>query len=240
MKISPKLILDHRDIYSSHIPFRDSENNKTLLLIILFLYHNKIINRDRFLALSKQIKENKMDRRVNTFHCTINDKWYTDESILTIYLDVFYKLAPNADIDFKDALPHLMLHTGKGKNYTIDWFFYEYIEPLINSYTSCGSYFSVNEWGIEKALNAMHLFGIDFQKSNMKSFDKWKDYYGGDGYCCEDCDGDYETYCHSRYVSYVVSNNKKTLREDFSLVLNKYKNPSYLRNPEMIHKNFIL
>jgi len=240
MKISQKLITNYRDIYSSRIPFGQSENNKTLLLILIFLYKAEKINRQRFLALSKQIKENKMDRRVNTFHCTINDKWYNDERMLDIYLDVLHTLAPNIEIDFKDFLPYLMLHTGKGRNYTIDWFFYEYIEPLINYYESCGSYFSVNEWGIKQALGAMQSFEINFSKSIMKSYEKWEDSFGGDGYCCDDCDGDYGDYCRSRYVSYVVSNNKKTLREDFSVVLNSFKDAAYLKNPVMIAKNYIL
>jgi hypothetical protein len=252
MKISSKLILDYRDYYNNHIPFGKSENNKTLFLIILFLYHGEKINKARFLALSKQIKENKMDRRVNTFHCTINDKWYNDESMLNIYLDVFgshqefdagkgrFTKVSWLDIDFKDALPILQLHTGKNKNYTIDWFFYEYIQPLIERYEASGHYFSVSEWAISQSLNAMQSFGINFQKSNMKSYESWKESYGGDGFCCEDCDGDYGAYCSNRYASYVVNNNKKTLREDFSVSLNSFKDPSYLKNPVMISKNYIL
>lgn len=252
MKISPKLITDYRDVYSNYIPFGKSENNKTLLLIISFLYHAEVINRARFLALSKQIKENKMDRRVNTFHCTINDKWYNDERTLDIYLDVFnypnkivdagkarrYNLSWN-DIDFKDFLPILMLHTGKNKNFTIDWFFYEFIQPILEKYEQSGHYFSVNECGIEQSLQMMQTFGIYFTKSNMKPFHQWKD-NNVCGYCCEDCDGDYESYASNQYASYVVNNNKKTLREDFSIALNRFKDPSYLKNPALIAKNYIL
>lgn len=240
MKISSKLILDYRDYYNNHIPFGKSENNKTLFLIILFLYHNKVINRQRFLALSKQIKENKMDRRVNTFHCTINDKWYNDETILYIYLDVFSnKKISKLDIPFEEALPILQLHTGKNKNYTIDWFFYEFIQPIIEKYEQSGHYFSVNEWGIEQSLQMMQTFGVDFNKSNMKPFHQWKD-GNVSGYCCEDCDGDYESYASNQYACYVVNNNKKTLREDFSVALNRFKDPSYLKNPALIAKNYIL
>jgi hypothetical protein len=240
MKISTKLILEYRHIYSNHTRFGPSENNKTLLLIILFLYHNGKINKARFLALSKQIKENKMDRRVNTFHCTINDKWYNDESILNIYLDVFYSYKQIGDIEFNDALPILQLHTGKNKNYTIDWFFYEFIEPIIEHYESSAHYYSVDETGVNTSLRMMNTFGILFTKSNMKSIDDWKYYNGGSGYCCEEHDGDYDEYCASQYVSYVVNNNKKTLREDFSVALNSLKDPSYLKNPVLIAKKFIL
>jgi hypothetical protein len=253
MKISPKLITDFRDVYNNYsfTNFGHSENNRTLLLIISFLYHSEKINRARFLALSKQIKENKMDRRVNTFHCTINDKWYTDERTLNIYLDVFYN--PNADtmvsavkgkilwhdVDFKDILPILMLHTGKNKNFTIDWLFYEFIQPILEKYEQSGHYFSVNEWGIQQSLQMMQTFGIDFTKSNMKPFHQWKD-GNVSGYCCEDCDGEYESYASNQYACYVVSNNKKTLREDFSIALNRFKDPSYLKNPALIAKNYIL
>jgi hypothetical protein len=105
--------------------------------------------------------------------------------MIDIYLDVFYK-SPTTDIDFKDALPILMLYTGKGKNFTIDWFFYEYIDVLIKQYEAAGNYFSVQEWKMDQMLQAMKLFNIDFNKSNVKSYYNWKESFGGNGFCCED------------------------------------------------------
>jgi len=230
MTIDPKLVIEYRDLYY--------DNDKPLLLMLVLLYHNGSINRESFLALCKQHKAGKMDRYIKTYHCKINDKWYSDQPLFDVYLDVFYKAGINK-VDFKSILPHFMLYTGKGKNYTIDWFFYQFIEPLINTYINSGSYFSLNDWKINQIIRAFQTFEINFS-SNLQTFSNYVDNYGASGYCCDDCDGDYETYGSYRYISDVIEPNKKSFRQDFSKSLNSFKDNSYLKNPKLIDDNFIL
>jgi hypothetical protein len=201
--------------------------------MLVLLYHGGSINRESFLALCKQHKAGKMDRYINTYHCKINNKWYSDQPLFNVYLDVFYKANINK-VSFKEILPHFMLYTGKGKNYTIDWVFYQFIEPLIYAYTNT-TYWNIDDWKINQLIRVFSTFEINFS-SNLQTFDN----YDAPGYCCEDCDGDYETYASYRYISNVIEPNKQCLKKDFSKSLNSLKDSSYLKNPKLINDNYIL
>jgi len=133
---------------------------KNILILISLLHANHFINNDSIKALFKKLREGKLVRNVNTYYSRINKRWYNDENICDIYDDIFKKmmnptgkeklkldrinkivtingLEPRkfkTSLNFEETLKYLNLFLNKNRNYCIDYLFYEYIKPAINSY----------------------------------------------------------------------------------------------------------
>ncbi len=230
MKLSP-IILDRMlDMYIME--------DIHLYLIVTFLYHNGIINRKKLLSVYKSCKEGTLERRIKIHHCKINNKWYDDESMYNIYVDVYKDFRVQIkEIDFNDLIPTLLLYNSKSKNYCIDWFFYIIIKPILDKYNNILSYGFFDDYTSERYIQMIKSFDIEF-KSDIRTFDEWERTASDFGYCCEDCSGDYNEYMINQYC-YRNINNDKLLKADFSNALNKFKSPEYLKNPSLMYKNYI-
>lgn len=233
MKLSP-IVLDK--MMEMHIA-----EDVHMYLIVTFLYHSGIINRQKLLALYKARREGTLERKVKTYHCKINNKWYDDTGTYTIYKDVYQEFRSQIqDIEFKDLITTMLLYNAKPKNYCIDWFFYNIIEPILDKYQSSGNYGFFDEYSNNNCIQMLKSFDIPFEKANSKTFDEWERTASTYGYCCEDCSGDFDEYMRNQYHSYVTSGNDKAFREDFSKGLNKLKSPDYLKNEKLMAQNYIL
>ena len=214
MKISEKLIPYVSDNYWGFTNNALSHET-TILLVIISLHIQKLINDDKLKAMLKSLKAGTLLRKVNTYNCKINGKWYNDELMYLILLDVYNELCKREDISLDDLLKYLNLYLNRNKNFCIDWIYFDIIEPLIQ----------VND---SRSLETFGVEGLDIGLS----FEEADRLYGlGEGYCCEDCDGCYKEYKKSRYRQYYKKDNKEKTEKLFKEYLFNQKTPSALKNP---------
>ena len=150
----------------------------------------------------KSLRKDTLIRKINTYHCTINDKWYNGEGTFGIFCEAYEDVCKRTDLSIEEFLPYLQLYTNKNRNYCLNFIFYEYIEPLLNNIK--GYY----EPRILRSFNLKHLEDtvLTYEEADRK-------YQLGSGYCCEDCDGDYTQYKKNRYhYNYEIYNIKKAAK----------------------------
>jgi hypothetical protein len=211
MVLSHKLITNH---YNYVI-----EDRNIILLIIIHLHINKKINDVKLKASFKNYRNRTLNRLVNTYHCRINNKWYNDEQMKTIYLDI-YEDIEKKDLTIEQVLPYINLLLNKNKNYCIDFIYKQYVEPI-----SSLTYYSYGE--VLEIFDSFKIKGIE-----LISFE---DAIGlGDGYCCEDCSGDYEQYKYSNYEDLMSNDFKKKFLSKSKEFLRNKKTASSYKNPNNI------
>lgn len=206
MKISSDLIDFH--YYTAY--FKDSKIEA--LLIIIFLHKNEKISREKMVAMFRNLREDKLLRKVNTHHCKINNKWYSDEGMLTILKDAFKDVCCGKyEMDLEEFVSYyISLYLNKPKNYCVDWVMTEIVEPVVRNYSNNHEYYG--------ALGYVKSFGVPLNIS-CESYED----YDPSGYCCEDCDGDYNVYKQYRFDAYVLEDNKREIKKQLANALHEYK-----------------
>lgn len=185
------------------------------VLIISFLHHNKKINDDRLNAMFKSLRKGTLLRFINTYHCRINDKWYSDERMLQILCEVYYDTCPVTELTLDEFLKYLNLYLNANKNYCINWVYSKLVEPLIY----CKS-------------DRLKSFGIDIEIPTYEDFERKESNRGyslGFGFCCEDCDGDYGQYKYNQYeyrlLNKIVDETKAKVKSFLLSKKTHQKNP---------------
>lgn len=205
MVISNKLIGNERQYWLS-------EEMVTFLIIINLHYHEKI-NMDRKVALLSSLKKGTLLRKVNTYHCKINDKWYNDEKMYDILNHVYDSMCPKTEMPLDVFLKYANGYLNMNKNYCIDWLYFEMIQPMIDK----------NEFeGLHWALRSFNVDGID-DALKLSNDANSRDYH------CDYCGCGGHEYDHIR--DYKNSNQKKRVERIFKDYLFGQKTSSALRNP---------
>ena len=211
------MVLSHKLITNFYN--KSIKDRNIILLIIINLHIDKKINDAKLKALFKNYRNKTLTRFVKTHHCTINDKWYNDENMKQIYLDV-YEDMPKKDLTIEQVLPYLNLLLNRNKNYCIDFIYKQYVEPITSSI------YCLNDEQID-LFNSFKIGEI--------SLTPYYEMIGlGSGYCCEDCDGDYEAYKWARYESLMSAEFTKNLLDKVKSFLQGKKTASSYRNPNNI------
>jgi len=211
MKIPHKLITELGSSYYGFI-----EHKYIALLIIILLHHNKKINDERLKAFFKSLKNNTLLRRINTYHCKINNTWYNDTSMYEVLLEVYNDNCPKNDIDLNTFLKYLNQYFNANKNFCLNAVYFHYIEPLIENFANY------------PANKIIPLFGL-VNENEIMTYDQAESRgLLSNGYCCEDCDGCYTQYKQSQYQFYYFENAKKE-------ITNTFKN--YLLNQKTHQRN---
>lgn len=188
------------------------------ILIIMSLHLNKKITDTKMFAMFKQYREGTLIRKVNTYHCKINDKWYNDTSTFEAIMDCYNDLCIKGDLSLETCLSYFNKLFNMNRNYCIDHFYFSYVKPIINNMN--------NRDGL-KILNRVGIRDLDFI-----TFEKFKSSYGAmDGYCCEDCDGCPSQYARSRYTQHIGRDYMEKYKDLAKGQLNAHKNSSGLKNP---------
>jgi len=214
MKIHPDIIQDNYSLY----------DETRLFLMLCFFYNNNIITRKMFLGQLKQLKSGKLDRRINTFHCRIDNEWYNDESIVNIYYEIFSENRKTLQaIEFEDLIKYIQLYINKPRNYCIDWF----NSTIINELFSFDSYNYY--WPKNMQIDSLGIENIPKLYTFEQCFDDSR-YELGSFYCCEDCDGDYREYCESRYKYGYFADTK-------DYILQKIKDYLESKKKKYLYKN---
>lgn len=201
-------------------PVWNNANESTLLMLIVQLHLNNRINEQSLSALLNNLKQGKLDRRVNTYHCKYNDKWYSDESMQDILIDVISELNVQ-DIPIQKMIYYVNRYLNKPRNYCIDYIIGNYILPLIKR---------IDYHHIDIASNLLKDFNLSYYP-NVRSYDNYEPW----GYCCEDCDGKYSDYKFSQYKSYVLDQAVKDIKQAFKTYFDYLRDESYYRNPNPVN-----
>lgn len=215
--VIPMSLLNNKWLLQKPTP--TNSNESVLFMLIVQLHVNKRINDQSLSALFNNLKQGKLDRWVNTYHCTYNDKWYGDESMLDILIDVVSELNPQ-DIPIQQMIYYVNRYLNKPRNYCIDYIISNFILPLINRLHWCDYDSLYGEVNLLKDFNLSYL-------PNVQSYDN----YSPSGYCCEDCDGNYNQYKYSQYKHYVLDQAIKDIKKVFKTYFDNLRDESFYRNP---------
>ncbi len=198
-------------------------NEVEVLLMIIFMHYNGVINDKKMFGMFKGLRLNFTNyyfgmfnyfpnykpkntvpllRRLKTYHCKISDRWYNDEGMYTILQETFmYANITKKEMDSKTFMSYLNKFFGKGKGFCYDFINREIIENV----------YRIFEYNFD--------FGTQlFQEMGLLDKYKYPSYYNfeASGYCCDDCDGDYEQYKKSQYTHSVINRMKEEIKQNLT------------------------
>lgn len=189
--------------------YHKSENKEDIVfMLICFLYKQKRINRQSMCALFAHLRANKLLRKIKTYHCPINNKWYHDEYMFNILLDAYDNGRPKErerEMSIEEFISYLQLYHNKNRNYCINLLATSFILPLLKeAINSIAAESILKDWGILKSDQSFDYETVE---------DKWD---LGFGHCCEDCDGNIETYKKYRWRDKVIYFYQEIAKEVFA------------------------
>lgn len=196
-------------------------NKAVLFLIITHLHIQNKINDARMRAMFLSLKKDTLIRRVGTYHCKINDRWYSDEGMYDILLEVYNDICVRRDLDIEIVLTYLNKFLNANRNYCINYIYIEFIVPLFNN---------LDYYKNVQLLKTFELKNFNVNYVSYEDADRNGDL--SDGYCCSDCDGCYSEYKRSRYnYRYNMPSNIKQMKQYFIDELNSLKTKGYEKAP---------
>jgi len=192
-------------------------NEAKCLLYIIFFHNSGLIYDNKRKGMFKSLRDGKLLFPRNgipgikgAYHSKINDKWYNDDFILDIFEDILCDKTIEP-IEFDVLIENIQLYLNKTKNYCIDFIFEHILRPFTQSFYYSGIY----------RFKYLETLGIA-EHVDVRSIE---DCFDLDlGYCCEDCDGDLETYKSYRYEYYYVDNYTKEVNKYINDYLNSKRN----------------
>jgi len=223
MIISPNLIPENtRYGYGYPLP-----EKSVLFLIIVQLHLCKIINDKKLNAMLKSLKDNSIMRQIGTYHCKINNKWYNKYDYPNTMSDIIVKAYRDTcsnpiSYDLEVLLKYVHKFTNANRNYNIDWIYHEIIYPYVRNLDTDESIIAIQLFEIPN----VHI--ITYEEADNRN-------ELGFGYCCDDCDGDFENYKFNRYLYHIRPSSseiekpiKKYLLSQKTLDARCGKNPNEL------------
>jgi hypothetical protein len=184
----------------------------TIFLMTVSLHLGGEINREKMLAMFRSIKNEgfpfgKINRVRHLFHwkSAHTDIWFNDENMHNIYREVYDNpyTTKKDELSFQEVMDHISLLLGKPYNYCLDWMRDQIVFKIFNASEYMIPYY-FNNLGLSLKLQRYD----DFEVS---------------GYCCDDCDGDYEHYKSYRYDAYVLKRGKEDIANLFDSLKKKYQ-----------------
>ncbi len=201
----------------------DISNEMICLVIIVNLHLQGKINDHKRNSMIRSLRNGTLLRKVNTHHCTINNKWYNDEGIFSVLCDAYRDVCKRQDLTVREFLPYIKLYTSKNWNYSLNFIFYEFISPLLDNLN------------IDRNVKMLRKFNIKDLETKVLTYEEADRKGGlGRGYCCEDCDGCYTQYKRSRYEYNYDKYNKKEVADLFINYLNSLKVGRWKLNPQQL------
>lgn len=194
-----------------------SDKDISLLMLCILLHNNKISQKSFTNKLKTYFINDQLKRHINTYKSKVNDKWYQDEKITNIFIDEVENTCIEKNLTIEQYIKYLNIGLNKNKNYCIDLISFNVIKPILNNINNIYNFkseFNLNE--------------IEYIPTNYYETDKIYDL--SSGYCCEDHDGDYETYKQNKYKYYYEQNSIKEISNIFKNILLKYK--THNKNPK--------
>ncbi len=182
------------------------ENDDKALLQIFILYKYNLISEAKRNGMLSSLRKKTLTTYKNTYHCTINDEWYNNEPFIDILDDVIIRAKlDDPYITMEEMLIYMNNYFSANKNYCLNKIYGLFIYPVIQN---------INTEYMNKALVSL---GINSATTN----DDYDD-YECHGYCCDDCDGDYDEYKRSQYDYRIIQDNNKQINLLVTNILDKY------------------
>lgn len=205
-----------------HLKYSVIENNIIAFLYIVFFRELNIITDQKMKGMFKSLKAGTFLTRKGTYHSKINNKWYNDESMLEILEDIMLQMNNNValTIDLETMIKYVGLYHNKNWNWCIDSIFFTIIKPSVEN--KCySSYFDYNDNNgyFDYSGERFKVYGLEIYGIDRLGYDN----YYPDGYCCEDCSGDYEEYKKSQYYYQISSDRNNKVKEVVTNYLNDKK-----------------
>lgn len=199
------------------------ESEVIVFMLIVQLHYSKKISDEKLKGMLKALRNGTM-RYKNTYHCTINDKWYSEETMVDILFDVIEEQI--IDIPIETFLVYLNKYLNKNKNFCIDWVYFGVFKPLINIWTN-----DVIDAIIKSISNVVD---VENYKSYEDALESGELSYG---YCCSDCDGNFNSYTWSNYNNQYRDFQEKAIKKSMLTYLlsikTHYRNPNDMLSSEL-------
>jgi hypothetical protein len=225
MKFGNELIPKNSSNSWNYLYYPEIEHKLVVFLIITHLHLQNKINDKKMQALFLSLKKGTLIRKVNTYHCKINNKWYNDEGMFGILCEVYNEVCIRKDLDIEIVLKYLNKFLNANRNYCINYIYTEFILPLFNDLSS------------KKNVSLLKSFEVKNFNVNYVSYEEASMY--GDlsfGYCCSDCDGCLGEYKRNRYeYNYNNPSNIKQMKQYFIDELNSFKTKDYMKSPYQLN-----
>lgn len=182
------------------------------LMTIISLYKNNVINRKKYVSMLRNmftLNTDKIGQYSLTFnklwfkkcyHCSITNEWFNYINIHEYFneLESSASIKPS-DIELMDLYNAIKIACNEAKDIIIFTILRNILTHLIDVLSRI-SYYSIHEF-CESVIYPVFLV-----KERIIDYSHFTPY----GYCCEDCDGNYSTYCESQYKhQYILKIDKE-------------------------------
>lgn len=197
MKISGKIF----DFYYYHSYYINDKD--IALLMIALLHKKKIITDAKLKGMIRVLRENRFFRKLGSYHCDINGKWYDcDMEEVMNDLISYYDLS-REEIDVVEFIQYVRLLENKNHNWCINYIYEHYFASILRTTND------YNHPTINLILNSFQPY------LQLTEYSRPKRHYWDDCCCCCSCyDNDSEKHFHYKSESKRVSKEVVRLLND--------------------------
>jgi hypothetical protein len=170
-------------------------------LSIIVLYEIGAFNIEQLKGYFKSFKCGKLDTYKTTKKVKLfgSDKWFSNLEMYQIFSSIFTWDVPQFKVDFENVLKH-----------------FQRFMPIQNDRASYQIILSNISDKIEKYccenLHKLNTVSEIIDADYMKNIVKFDD-FTPNGYCCEDCDGNYDTYKYFKYNFEILDSVRQSIKD---------------------------
>jgi len=188
------------------------ETETKCFLYIMFLKESNVINDAKFSGMMSSLRKGELCTYRKTYHCKINNKWYSHTHMVEILLDVCSDMNTVSELKFESVIQYVNKLLSKNRNYCIDYIFDNMIKPVLSQ-----CHYDTDNYDV-----IFNNFGV--KVGNLTTIDNINTH----GYCCDDCSGDFEEYKKMQFEYYFKKSNLDSIGQEFTKLLNNYKEEDHL------------
>jgi hypothetical protein len=104
------------------------------LLVLAGLHKQKTITDEKLKGQFKALKAGTLQRFKGTYHCSINDRWYTSEPATELLSDLVTMIHTTTTLSIEEFVSYIMKYNGMNYNYAINVILKEYIKPMFDKW----------------------------------------------------------------------------------------------------------
>lgn len=191
------------------------------LLIIIFLFKENIINRDKYVSMLHSFfkSETDIDNTLvftewhkNIYHCTILHEYFNDVGRYDYFNELSFHLKYHigqyqnqSHITFEDLFDAIKIITNKKDSIII-----KIMYNILNQFISC----SISNDMLDDFVKGVLIPMFGYSKIDIIPYRDFEPI----GYCCEDCDGDYKNYKYYQYQDKVTITTKNHYKDVLSKI----------------------
>lgn len=109
------------------------EGEAMALIVLASLYESNVITREKLKGQLSSLRKGNLLKRKGTYHCEINDRWYSYEPASNVFKDLSER---TGSVSYDGLIEVLQLYTGKNYNYCVDYVVGNIIKPTLNRFAN--------------------------------------------------------------------------------------------------------